>query len=47
MDNKSLNTEDKKSSNYLALFSNLWLKNLVGFEFKSSSKERVAEFNRK
>ena len=47
LDNKSLNTEDKKSSNYLALCSNLWLKNLVGFELKSSSKELVAEFNRK
>jgi cobaltochelatase CobT len=47
LNNKSLNTEDKKSSNYLALCSNLWLKNLVGFELKSSSKELVAEFNRK
>ena len=47
LDNKSLNTEDKKSSNYLALCSNLWLKNLVGFELKPSSKELVAEFNRK
>ena len=47
LDNKSLNTEDKKSSNYLALCSNLWLKNLVGFELKLSSKELVAEFNRK
>src|SRR6056300_1236165 len=47
LDNKSLNTEDKKSSNYLALCSNLWLKNLVGFELKPSSKELVAEFSRK
>jgi len=47
LDNKSLNTEDNKSSNYLALCSNLWLKNLVGFELKPSSKELVAEFNRK
>ena len=46
LDNKSLNTEDKKSSNYLALCSNLWLKNLVGFELKPSSKELVAEFNK-
>ena len=47
LDNKSLNIEDKKSPNFLALCSNLWLKDLMGFNLKQSSKDLVNEFNRK
>ena len=47
LDDRSLNIEDKRSSNFLALCSNLWLKDLAGFDLKPSSKELVAEFNRK
>ncbi|MDC3351452.1 cobalt chelatase [Gammaproteobacteria bacterium] len=45
LDDRSLNIEDKRSSNFLALCSNLWLKDLAGFDLKPSSKELVAEFN--
>jgi len=44
---RSLNIEDKRSSNFLALCSNLWLKDLAGFDLKPSSKELVAEFNKR
>ncbi|MDB2604677.1 cobalt chelatase [Gammaproteobacteria bacterium] len=47
LDDRSLNIEDKRSSNFLALCSNLWLKNLAGFDLKPSSKELVAEFNKR
>jgi cobaltochelatase CobT len=47
LDNKSLNIEDKKSPNFLALCSNLWLKDLMGFNLKQSSKDLVNEFNKK
>ncbi len=30
LDNKSISVEDKKSANYLALCSNLWLKDIAG-----------------
>ncbi|MDA8916782.1 cobalt chelatase [Gammaproteobacteria bacterium] len=46
LDDRSLNIEDKRSSNFLALCSNLWLKDLAGFDLKPSSKELVAEFNK-
>ena len=36
LDNKSLNIEDRKSPNFLALCSNLWLKDLMGFNLKQS-----------
>lgn len=47
LDDRSLNIEDKRSSNFLALCSNLWLKDLTGFDLKPSSKELVAEFNKR
>jgi cobaltochelatase CobT len=47
LDSKSLNIEDKKSPNFLALCSNLWLKDLMGFNLKQSSKDLVSEFNKK
>ena len=47
LDNKSLNIEDRKSPNFLALCSNLWLKDLMGFNLKQSSKDLVNEFNKK
>jgi len=47
LDDRSLNIEDKRSSNFLALCSNLWLKDLAGFDLKPSSKELVAEFNKR
>ena len=47
LDNRSLNIEDKRSSNFLALCSNLWLKDLAGFDLKPTSKELVAEFNKR
>ena len=47
LDSKSLNIEDKKSPNFLALCSNLWLKDLMGFNLKQSSKDLVNEFNKK
>ena len=47
LDDRSLNIEDKRSSNFVALCSNLWLKDLAGFDLKPSSKELVAEFNKR
>ncbi len=47
LDDRSLNIEDRRSSNFLALCSNLWLKDLAGFDLKPSSKELVAEFNKR
>jgi len=47
LDDRSLNIEDKRSSNFLALCSNLWLKDLAGFDLKPSSKKLVAEFNKR
>ena len=47
LDDRSLNIEDKRSSNFLALCSNLWLKDLAGFDLKPSSKELVAQFNKR
>lgn len=47
LDDRSLNIEDKRSSNFLALCSNLWLKDLAGYDLKPSSKELVAEFNKR
>ncbi|MDB2489500.1 cobalt chelatase [Gammaproteobacteria bacterium] len=47
LDDRSLNIEDKRSSNFLALCSNLWLKDLAGFDLKPSSKELVAKFNKR
>ena len=47
LDDRSLNIEDKRSSNFLALCSNLWLKDLAGFDLKPTSKELVGEFNKR
>ena len=47
LDDRSLNIEDRRSSNFLALCSNLWLKDLAGFDLKPTSKELVAEFNKR
>ena len=38
LDNKSISVEDKKSANYLALCSNLWLKDIAGLKLKKASK---------
>ena len=38
LDDRSLNTEDKRSSNYLALCSNLWLKDLARVRIKAIIK---------
>jgi cobaltochelatase CobT len=46
LDNKSISVEDKKSANYLALCSNLWLKDIAGLKLKKASKELVNEFNK-
>jgi cobaltochelatase CobT len=46
LDDKSLSIEDKKSPNYLALCSNLWLKDIAGLNLKKASKELVNEFNK-
>jgi len=46
LDDKSLSIEDKKSPNYLALCSNLWLKDIAGLKLKKASKELVNEFNK-
>ena len=47
LDDKSLGIEDKKSPNFLALCTNLWLKDIAGFKLKKISKELVNEFNKK
>jgi cobaltochelatase CobT len=47
LDDKSLGIEDKKSPNFLALCTNLWLKDIAGFKLKKTSKELVNEFNKK
>ena len=47
LDEKSLGIEDKKSPNFLALCTNLWLKDIAGFKLKKISKELVNEFNKK
>ena len=47
LDEKSLGIEDKKSPNFLALCTNLWLKDIAGFKLKKTSKELVNEFNKK
>ena len=46
LNDKSLSIEDKKSPNYLALCSNLWLKDIAGLNLKKASKELVNEFNK-
>ena len=47
LDIKSLNMDDEKSPNFLGLCSNLWLKNVLGFELNSASKILVESFNKK
>jgi len=43
----SLIADDEKSSNYLALCSNLWLKKTQGFELNPNSKKLVELFEKK
>ena len=44
---KSISTDDEKSSNYLALCANLWLKKTQGFELNTNSKKLVEMFKEK
>ena len=44
---KSISTDDKKSSNYLALCANLWLKKTQGFKLNTNSKKLVEMFEEK
>ena len=44
---KSISTDDEKSSNYLALCANLWLKKIQGFKLNSNSKKLVEMFEEK
>jgi len=44
---KSISTDDEKSSNYLALCTNLWLKKIQGFKLNSNSKKLVEMFEEK
>ena len=41
---KSISTDDEKSSNYLALCANLWLKKTQGFKLNTNSKKLVEMF---
>ena len=42
---KTINIDDKKSPHYLALCSNLWLKNACGINLSASLKQLLKEFN--
>jgi cobaltochelatase CobT len=42
---KTINIEDKKSPHYLALCSNLWLKDACGIHLSASLKKLLKEFN--
>jgi cobaltochelatase CobT len=42
---KTINVDDKKSPHYLALCSNLWLKDASGINLSSSLKQLLKEFN--
>ncbi len=44
---KSISTDDEKSSNYLALCANLWLKKTQGFKLNTNSKKLVEIFEEK
>ena len=44
---KSISTDDEKSSNYLALCANLWLKKAQGFKLNTNSKKLVEMFEEK
>ena len=44
---KSISTDDEKSSNYLALCANLWLKKTRGFKLNTNSKKLVEMFEEK
>ncbi|MDA8955944.1 cobalt chelatase [Gammaproteobacteria bacterium] len=44
---KSISTDDEKSSNYLALCANLWLKKIQGFRLNTNSKKLVEMFEEK
>ena len=44
---KSISTDDEKSSNYLALCANLWLKKIQGFRLNTNSKKLVEMFEGK
>ena len=44
---KSISTDDEKSSNYLALCANLWLKKTQGFKLNTNSKKLVEMFEEK
>ena len=44
---KSISTDDEKSSNYLALCANLWLKKIQGFKLNTNSKKLVEIFEEK
>ena len=44
---KSISTDDEKSSNYLALCANLWLKKAWGFKLNTNSKKLVEMFEEK
>ena len=42
---KTINIDDKKSPHYLALCSNLWLKDACGIHLSTSLKKLLKEFN--
>jgi hypothetical protein len=42
---KTINTDDKKSPHYLALCTNLWLKDASGINLSTSLKQLLKEFN--
>ena len=44
---KSISTDDEKSSNYLALCANLWLKKTQGLKLNTNSKKLVEMFEEK
>jgi len=44
---KSISADDEKSSNYLALCANLWLKKTQGFKLNTNSKKLVEMFEEK
>ena len=47
LDTKSMNADDKKSPNFLALCSNLWLKESLGFKLGPSAKKLLVSFDKK
>ena len=47
LDTKSINMDDKKSPNFLALCSNLWLKEILGFKLGPSAKKLLENFDKK